>query len=129
NTGAGREATADEGSGALPRHRLEDELVICLVEQEDRRRLRAEDCARHLDDRLKQCPVLLLRAEHACGNSCAKLLAHASPPTLVAVRYSTLFSWNGVSSRCLLSTSAARPEMCGVAKLLPVQTKVAPPSH
>src|SRR5205823_14121160 len=50
-----------------------------------------------------------------------------SPPTFVAVRYSTLFSWNGVSSGCFDRTSAAMPAMCGVAKLLPVQTSRPPP--
>ena len=42
------------------------------------------------------------------------------PPTFVAVRCSTLFSWNGVSSGCLPRMSAQSPATCGVAKLLPV---------
>ena len=46
-----------------------------------------------------------------------------------AVRWRTLFSWNGVSSGCFASTSAAIPAMCGAAKLLPVQRSVPPPSH
>ena len=46
-----------------------------------------------------------------------------------AVRWSTLFSWKGVSSGCFASTSAAMPAMCGAAKLLPVHRRVPPPGH
>ena len=48
---------------------------------------------------------------------------------LSAIRCSTLFSWYGVSSGCFERTSAQIPEMCGVAKLLPVARIVAPPIH
>src|SRR4029078_13592772 len=55
--------------------------------------------------------------------------AHSSPPAFVAVRWTTLFSWYGVSSGCFASTSAATPATCGAAKLLPVQRSVLPPGH
>ena len=48
---------------------------------------------------------------------------------LSAIRCSTLLSWNGVSSGCFERTSAQIPEMCGVAKLLPVARIVLPPIH
>jgi len=47
----------------------EDELVGLLVEQEHGRGLGAEDRPRNLDDRAQQPAELLLRREHARGNS------------------------------------------------------------
>jgi hypothetical protein len=43
--------------------RLEHELVRFLVEQEDRGRLGAEDCSRHLDHRLEELAERLLGAD------------------------------------------------------------------
>ena len=48
---------------------------------------------------------------------------------LAAVTWRTLFSWYGVSSGCLASTSAAIPAMCGAAKLFPVHRSVPPPGQ
>ena len=74
-------------SSPSPGDRLEHELVGLLVEQEDRRRLRAEDRARDLDDRPEQRAVLLLRGEHAGGDGRVQVcLVHRPPPTFVAIR-------------------------------------------
>src|SRR5205807_8651562 len=102
--------------------------VGLLVEQEHRRRLRVEDRTGGRDSGLEQRTEGVVRAEDARGDGCAQV-GHAPPPTFVAVRCSTLFSWNGVSSGCLLSTSAQRPATWGVAKLLPVALIVSPPSQ
>ena len=74
----------------------EHELVGLLVEQEHRRRLRAEDRAGDLDDRMEQSPELLLGREHAGGHRRREpvvAVGHAlAPPTFDAIRYMTLFS-------------------------------------
>ena len=76
--GSRRDARADEAARALAGHRLEHELVALLVEQEDRRGARAEDRARHLDDRLQQRAVLALGIEHAGGAAAATARPHDS---------------------------------------------------
>jgi len=43
---------------------LEDQLVGCLVEEKDRRRLGAEDRPCDVDDRLQQCAMALFGWEH-----------------------------------------------------------------
>ena len=108
NAGARREALAEQRVGAFAGDGLEDELVRLLVEQQDRRRLRVKDRASDLDGCAQQGAVRVFRAEHAGGDGCAKV-GHAPPPTFVEVRCSTLFSWNGVSWRCLLRISAQMP--------------------
>ena len=56
-----------------------------LVEEQDRRRLGAEDRARDLDDRAEQRAVALLRAEHAGRDGRAQLVRRSrAPPTLSA---------------------------------------------
>ena len=67
---------------------LEHELLGLLVEQEDRRRLRAEDRARDLDDRGEESAEGLLGADDAGGDGCSeiRLIGHGAPPTFVAVR-------------------------------------------
>ena len=86
--GARREARAEERVLALADDGLEDELLGLLVEQEDRRRRRAEDRARDLDDRREQRAIRLLGADDARGHGCAeiRLIGHGAPPTFVAVR-------------------------------------------
>src|SRR5581483_10490346 len=105
-----REALADELTRALARDRLEHELLRLLVEQEDGGGLRAEDRARRLHRRLQERAERLVGADDACGDGCAEI-AHVS--TFDAARWSALFTWNGVSSRCLLRMSAQRPATCG----------------
>ena len=85
---AGGEARAEERVLALADDRLEDELLGLLVEEEDRRRLGAEDRPRDLDDRREQCAERLLGSDDACGDGRAKvrLVGHVPPPTFVAVR-------------------------------------------
>ena len=63
-----REALADEVLLALVRDRGEHELVGLLVEQEDRRRLRAEDRARDDDDRAQELGEVLFRRQHGRGD-------------------------------------------------------------
>ena len=74
-------------SCALAGDRLEDELVRLLVEEEDRRRLGAEDRARDLDDRLEQRAV---RAPREPTTPAATAALSSSlivrPPTFVDVR-------------------------------------------
>ena len=81
-------ARAEERVLALADDRFEDELLGLGVEEQDRRRLRAEDRARDLDDRGQKRPEGLLRADDACGHGSAQigLVGHVPPPTLVAVR-------------------------------------------
>ena len=81
---SGREPHPDQVALPLARHRLEDELVRFLVEQEDRRRLGTEDRARHLHGRLQERAVGLVRSEHAGGDGCFEI-AHAAPFALEAV--------------------------------------------
>src|SRR5262249_12996326 len=108
----------------------EDELVALLVEKEDRRALRREDRTRDLDDRAEQLRVCLVGASDAGGDgSTQRVVAHDGPPTLSAIRGSTLLSWNGVGSGCFERTSAQIPERCGVAKLLPDALIVEPFVH
>jgi hypothetical protein len=73
---AGRESLSDQRRRAFPGDCLEDELVRFLVEEENRRRLRAEDRARRLDDRLQQRSERLLRSEHARCDGRAKVVSH-----------------------------------------------------
>ena len=89
-------------SSPSPDDGLEHELLRLLVEEEDRRRLGAEDRARDLDDRREERAERLLGADDAGGDrrTQVRLVGHVPPPTLFAVRYRTLFSWNGVSSGC-----------------------------
>ena len=84
----GGEARAEERVLALADDGLEDELLGLLVEEEDRRRLGAEDRARDLDDRREQRAERLLGADDACGDGCSeiRLVGHVPPPTFVAVR-------------------------------------------
>ena len=83
----GREALADQLVRALAGDRLEHELVGLLVEQEDRRRLGAEDRARDLDDRLQQLAVALLGAERRPRRRRRRRSSLiVLPPTLFAVR-------------------------------------------
>ena len=63
-----REPLADEVLLALVRDRGEDELVGLVVEQEDRRRLGAEDGARDDDDRAQELGEVLLRRQHRRGD-------------------------------------------------------------
>ena len=93
---------------------------------------RAEDRAGDHHDRAQEERELVLRRQDAGRDRCVadrRAQARASSPTLFEIRYSTVFSWNGVSRGCLPSTSAAMPAMAGVAKLLPVARIVPPPSH
>ncbi len=84
----GGEARAEQRVLALADDGLEDELFRLLVEEEDRRRLRAEDRPRDLDDRGEERAERLLGADDAGGDRRAqvRLLGHVPPPTLVAVR-------------------------------------------
>ena len=84
----GGEARAEERVLALADDRLEDELLRLLVEQEDRRRLGAEDRARDLDDRGEQRAERLLRADDARGDGRPQIRFSVMrpPPTFVAVR-------------------------------------------
>ena len=120
----------DELALAFARHRLEDELLRLLVEQEDRGRLGAEDRPRDVHDRLQQGAVLLLAAERPGRDRGAKrALVHHCPPVFEAVRYRRLLSCGGVSLGCFASMSAANAAMCGAAKLLPVARIVPPPGQ
>ena len=84
---ARRQPHADELAFAFSRDGLEDELLGLLVEQEDRRRLGAEDRARDVHDRLEQRPVLLLAAERSGRDGGAeRALVHQCPPVFEAVR-------------------------------------------
>jgi hypothetical protein len=85
---AGREARTEKRVLALADDGLEDELLGLRVEQEDGRRLGAEDGARDLDDRGEKRAKRFLRADDACGDGSAEigLLGHVLPPTFVAVR-------------------------------------------
>ena len=76
----------------------------------------------------EQRRVELLGAEDAGRDGVVEAVA-AHPATLFAVRERMLLSWNGVRPGCLPRISAQIPEMCGVAKLLPVQRSVVPSSH
>src|SRR5205085_5055333 len=127
DAGAGREPLADQRVGPLAGDRLEHELVPLLVEEEDRGRLRPEDRARDLDRALQQRAMALLRAEDA-GSDRGFQLGHAGS-RLDAVRWRTLLSWKGVRPGCLLSTSAQTALMWGVAKELPAERIVPPPSQ
>ena len=86
--GAGREARAEQRVLALADDGLEDELLGLRVEQEDGRRLCAEDGARDLDDRGEERAERFLGADDARGHGCAEigLVGHVPPPTFVAVR-------------------------------------------
>ena len=115
-----------------PETGLEDELVGLVVEEEDRGRLGGEDRASDVDDRLQQLAEGVLAASQhprRCLPTAVELVVHADPPVFVAVRWSTLFSWYGVSSGCFASTSAVIPATCGAAKLFPVQRSVPPPGQ
>src|SRR4029077_645428 len=79
--------------------------------------------------RLQERPVRLVRAKHAGGDGGFEIAHAATPSAFEAVWDSTLLSWDGVSSECLPRMRAQMPAMCGVAKLLPVQRSVPPPSH
>src|SRR4051812_31833034 len=132
DAGAGRDPRADQTLLVLAGDGLEDELVGLLVQEEDRGALGREDRPRDLDDRPEQRSVGGIGADHAGRNGGSEsVLAHVGgdPPMLSAIRWSTLLSWYGVNSGCLERTSAQIPEMCGVAKLLPVARIVLPPIH
>ena len=88
DTGAGGEPRPEERVLAFADDSLEDELLGLGVEQEDRRRLGAEDRARDLDDRAEQSAERLLGADDTGGNRRAqvRLVGHVPPPTLFAVR-------------------------------------------
>ena len=66
-------ASNTSSSAASSRRKIEDGL-------------RLEDGTGNVDDRLQELAVVLLGAEHAGRDCCAKLLAHGAPPTFVAVR-------------------------------------------
>ena len=82
------EARAEECVLAFPDDGLEDELLGLLVEEEDRRRGRAEDRACDLDDRAEERAERLLGADDTRGYGCPeiRLVGHVPPPTFVAVR-------------------------------------------
>jgi hypothetical protein len=81
------EARAHQVFRAFAGDCLEHELVGPLVVQEDRSRPRREDRARDLDDRLEQCPVLLLgRHDARRDGGLQVVIRHSLPPTLDAVR-------------------------------------------
>src|SRR5207342_189421 len=113
DAGPRRKAGAEERILSLAHHRLEDELLRLGVEQEDRRRPGAEDRTGDLDDRGEKRAERLLRSDDAGrdGGSQIRLSGHFPPPTFVAVRYRTLFSWKGVSSGCFERTRAQIDEM------------------
>ncbi len=103
-----------------------------LVVEEDRRRLGARRSCGRRRRSTGGAPGRSPRLRRACRprrlrERRARRSCRAS--VFVAVRCRTLFSWNGVSSGCFASTSAATPATCGAAKLLPVQRSVPPPSH
>src|SRR3954452_18868085 len=125
----GRDAPAGQRLLALARHGLEDELAGRLVVQADRGGLRAEDRARHLDDRLQQRRAAPLGDEDACGDRGAHVGAHRSPPTLVAATCRTVLTWKGVRPGWRPSTRAASPAMLGVANELPLARMTVPPLH
>src|SRR5207302_2489913 len=129
DSGAGRNPPADERVGALAGDRREDELVRRLVEDEDRGGPSPEDGARHLDDRLEERCVVVLRPGDAGGQALAEVVAPAHEATFEAVRKSTFLSAKAVSSGCLLRTRAQIPAICGVAKLFPVTRSRPPPSQ
>ena len=126
-----RQARADQLLLALAGDGREDELVGLLVEEEDRRRLRAEDRARDLDDRPEQLRELLLRREHAGGDGGLERQPSSltCPPTFEESGTGRSSAGTASGRGCLLRISAAMPEMHGVAKLLPVARIVPPPSH
>ena len=78
----------DQVAFTLARDGLEDELVRRVVEQEDRRRLGAEDRPRDIDDRLQQRAMALLRGEHPGrdGLLVARAVRHVLPPAFDAVK-------------------------------------------
>src|SRR5262249_62368817 len=85
---------------------------------------------RYLHDRAKQLRIRLVGAcDPGRDGGAKRLVAQAVPPTFAAIRCSTLFSWNGVSSGCFESTSAQIPERWGVAKLFPDALIVDPFVH
>ena len=84
DAGTGREPHPDQLALPLARHRLEDELVRLLVEEEDGCGLRAEDRAGHLHGRLQERAVRLVRAEHAGGDGRFEI-AHAASFAFEAV--------------------------------------------
>ena len=84
-----RHPLADEVLLVVAGDGCEHELVGLLVEEEDRRCLRAEDRPRDLDDRAQQAAELLLGREHAGRDRRLVVLpvvAHRAPPTFADVR-------------------------------------------
>ena len=59
----------------------------------------------------------------------ARSAAHPAASAFVAVSPSSVFTSGGVSSGCFDRISAQMPEMCGVAKLLPLARSVEPSDH
>jgi hypothetical protein len=88
DAGAGGDALADQRLRSLACDRLEHELVVLLVQQEDRGSPGREDRARDLDDGLQEGTMLLLGAQDAGGHRRAQVvvLTHCPPPTFPAVR-------------------------------------------
>ena len=122
--GAGREPLADRARRALARDRLEDELVRVLVEEEDRGRARA---------RRSRAPPRRSTAAARGGPP-----RRASTPAATAARRLVVvigllrdvvggqvedaleLERRQLRDACA-RTSAQMPDMCGVAKLFPVQ--------
>jgi hypothetical protein len=87
NPRARRKAGADEAVRALPRDRLEDELVPLLVEEEDGGRACVEDRPGDLDDRAQELPMALLGSQDAGGDRGPQVVSgHRDPIMFVAVR-------------------------------------------